>query len=97
MTDEEKQDMNNLFLLLKAVKYNHNKGTGRIKAKVNPETEIERYQYRITKLSLPHRFGMYRPSKSMKRFDSEIELDGLNIVPKMDSADDPSHKFRSIF
>jgi hypothetical protein len=40
---------------------------------------------------------MYKPSKSMKRFDSEIELDELNIVPKLDSAADPSHKFRSIF
>lgn len=47
-------------------------------------------------ISLPHRFGMYRPSKSMEKVNEDIELEDPGEL-STNGKIDPNHKFRSIF
>jgi FKBP-type peptidyl-prolyl cis-trans isomerase 2 len=48
-------------MLLKAVRYNHEISGEKFKLKVNVKEELDLYENRIMNISLPHRFGMYRP------------------------------------
>ena len=87
--------------LVKAARDNHNltsKNNPKAKIATTPSQEfIQRYEnYLIVKTSLPTRFGMYKPSKSVKKIDDEIEIEEVPEV-QLDSASDPNHKFRSIF
>lgn len=99
MTPEEKEVLQ-LKVLGRAVRSNHNLGSGDFSITlrgINPDDELKKYLFpieRITKHNLPHRFGMYKPSKSVKKIDDEIEIEE---VPEKQHEADPNHKFRSIF
>ena len=84
--------MNSLF---KAIKTNHNL-SGTFIACVNPVKEMQKYKGRIMNISLPHRFGMYKPSKSMERVNEDIKLEDPGEL-STNGKIDPNHKFRSIF
>ena len=60
MTEEDRNDCIQMNLLAKAVRFNHDK-SGKFKVMVTPDKEIEKYESRITQLTLPARFGMYKP------------------------------------
>lgn len=100
MNDKEKQErekdrLKKMSDLVKAVRFNHDK-SGKLRAVVNQEKEIEKYMLAITQLSLPHRFGMYKTLKNNAK-KKKIKLK----VPKTDIPDehqsDPNHKVRPIF
>lgn len=88
-----------LSSLIKAVKFNHNIGKGRYVIRVKPSEEIKNYKERITKLSLPNRFGMYRPlSKEKVPFKTKVDIEEPT-EQQLDSTyvPDPNHKRRGIF
>ena len=61
--------------LVKAIKSNRGIEDGKFKVTVNPIKEMEQYKERITQLTLPHRFGMYKtPTRGVPK-TTEIELE----------------------
>lgn len=98
MTEEERKDLDELNLLIKAVRYNHNKGNKPFNAIVNPDVEIELYQSRIARLSLPHRFGMYKSLPNNARpMDIELEEPGKMPDSTSHGNQNPNHRKRGIF
>lgn len=86
--------------LIKAVKTNHGIGKGRYVIRVKPSEEIKKYKERITQLSLPHRFGMYKSLKKGMNKRTDIELEIPTIQDNTDGPggnNKPNHKRRCIF
>ena len=78
-----------------AIKFNAKK-SGNFKVICNMNNQLEKYESRIAKLSLPLKFGMYKPSKSMEKVSEDIELEDLDVLPQRREID-PDHKVRKIF
>ena len=96
--EERKSDIKRMKLLAKAIRFNHDK-TGKLNVMVDPDYEIEQYRQRIAKLSLPNRFGMYRPlSKEKTPLKTQVDIEEPT-EQQLDStyAPDPNHKRRDIF
>ena len=90
-------------MLVKAVKFNHDYGSS-MKCIVNPEKELEAYDQRITQLTLPNRFGMYReqvrnvPTTTPTKVEQPADKD----ISELDSSSssilaNEGHKLRGIF
>ena len=87
--------------LTRAVRFNHE--ISDIKSKVfidSVEQELNDYSCKISKLTLPQRFGLYRtPTKDTPKI-TEVELEDPPFLPDSTSsrlASNPNHKVRSIF
>ena len=87
--------MEQMEYLFEAVKYNHDLPDNFITI-VNPLEEIDLYNQRLTKMSLPGRFGMYKSKKedAEEKLDIDPEDPPFNPSPRQV---DPSHKVRGIF
>ena len=97
LTVNQIQQLNSL---VKAIRFNHNIPHENFRLIVSPTDEIEKYKLKVAKSTLPNRFGMYKSSKSIKKFDPYMELDNPNNAPDSSSSslvDDPINKWRSIF
>ena len=85
--------------LVKAIKFNHDIPDGRtfrIKVK-DVEKELDEYEHRAAKLSLPHRFGMYKtPAKAKAEKIEDLELEEPS-TEEHEVIPDPNHKKRGIF
>ncbi len=84
-----------LKYLFEAVQYNYDLPDNFIVV-VNPLEEIEIYNQRLTKMSLPGRFGMYKSTKkdAEEKLDIDPEDPPFNPNPRKV---DPNHKVRDIF
>ena len=97
LTVNQIQQLNSL---VKAIRFNHNIPYEDFRLIVSPTDEIEKYKLKMAKSTLPTRFGMYKSSKSIKKFDPYMELDDPNDAPASSSSSligDPTNKWRSIF
>lgn len=81
-----------------AIKFNAKK-SGNFKVICNMNNQLEKYESRIAKLSLPHRFGMYKSLKNNAKVDDSVELETpkTQIDSTYSSLTNPNHKIRSIF
>ena len=102
MTDLESQKMKQMFDLAKAIRFNHDK-SGSFKVMVDPDHEIDLYKQRITQLTLPARFGMYKtprnfPEKTPVDVEDPTSQSSSSSSSNLpDSSKDSSHKTRPIF
>ena len=99
--EERKGDIKRLKLLAKAIRFNHDK-SGSFKVMVDPDHEIDLYKQRITQLTLPARFGMYKtprnfPEKTPVDVEDPISQSSSSSSNIPDSSKDSSHKTRPIF
>lgn len=98
--DEKSEELTELKSIAKAVRVNHEKGDSDIKCILNPERELEMYNMGITRLTLPHRFGMFKtPTKDVPKF-TDVQLEDPPFHPESTSsrlAGNPDHKVRPIF
>ena len=89
--------------LVKALRYNYKtlseRPSFRMKVK-HPDKELERYEQRVAKLSLPQRFGMYKTKVQQAEDAPKEKLE----TPPTEAANEekiaeknPNHKVRSIF
>jgi hypothetical protein len=88
-----------LIELQKAIQFNHDKN-GTFKVMVNPDKELDKYHNRITQLTLPNRFGMYREQiKNVKpKTPTNVETPKNKEIDSSSSIlNNPNHKARSIF
>ena len=74
--------------------------SGNFKVICNMDNQLEKYESRIVRLSLPHRFGMYKTQMDMPK-TTEVELDTPCEEPMEDSTiereDGKTHRVRGIF
>ena len=85
-----------LLSLMKAVKSNHDIQGSNFRLIVTPTKEIEEYKQRITQMSLPKRFGMYKTSKTYQpKTKTEVEIPEPN--PDSEYTPPEGHKTRPIF
>lgn len=92
----KKMEMERMQLVSKAIKFNHPEERNGINAIVNVDEEIKNYQARITKLSLPYRFGMYKPQiKNVQEVMDDETTSPDGETPSV--PDGPNHKTRKIF
>lgn len=59
MTELEKAEFDKLKEVFTAIKFNHNI-EGKVSGSYNVDEELEKYRTRITQMTLPNRFGMYK-------------------------------------
>lgn len=89
-------------MLGRAVRSNHSLGYEDFSITlrgINTDDELKKYLFpieRIAQHTLPLRFGMYRPSKSMEKVNEDIELEDPGELPQRREID-PDHKVRKIF
>lgn len=95
--------MERLSTLLKAVRFNHDK-EGDLRAIVSLDKEIEKYESRITQLTLPARFGMYKPQvkdvpvKDVDSYTLDDDDDGEQADSRSSYMDKhPDHRRRKMF
>ena len=98
MNDSEQTELEKMFELDEAIRFNHNIPTGSYSLKVNPEEELEKYRLGMARLTLPHRFGMYRKqAKNTPKVTSvDMEVPSEN-PPAEPTTANPDHKVRPIF
>lgn len=98
--DEYIEDIEQMTLLEKSIRFNHDKDD-KFVVMVDPDYEIENYQTGMTQLTLPHRFGMYKtPTKDVpKTTEIELEEPKDSFIDSTSSrlAKNPNHKVRGIF
>ena len=85
--------------LVKAARDNHSiVDVDKAKIVTSPSQEFDQQDenYMLAKSSLPMRFGMYRPSKSVEKIDYSMEIEDPGEL-STNGKIDPNHKFRSIF
>ena len=71
--DEELEEIQTLAT---AIRYNHDIGDFQsIDMAINPEWEMENYNLKITQLTLPHRFGMYREQMRGVPIKTPVEVE----------------------
>ena len=76
MTDEEKQELEELQNLAKAVRFNHDiLDVQKVDMKIDPSWELENHALKITQLTLPHRFGMYKAASRNVKIKTKTELE----------------------
>ena len=63
------------------------------------DQELREYSLKISRLSLPHRFGMYKSLKNNAKIDDSVELETpkTQIDSTYSYLANPNHKIRSIF
>lgn len=99
MKDNQKELVQNIKKIIGSVRFNFDRRIGMMKIVCNKDNQIEKYEHRITQLTLPHRFGMYKNLKNAKKV-KPIELETPTIQDNTDGPGgnhNPNHKRRSIF
>ena len=71
-----KDEIEELQTLAKAIRYNHDiSDFNKINMTVNQEWELDNHDLKITQLTLPHRFGMYREQKKGVPITTFVEIE----------------------
>ena len=101
MTDEEKNELEELENLANAVRFNHDiLDVENVDMRIDPYWELETHSTKITQLTLPHRFGMYKAVSKGASIKTKTDLEEPATEVQDDDSDDnweDTSKRRGIF